>query len=165
MPTNLHQELFDKIVDEENIYDAYKQSLKGKGKYKNAAMIFALDETYNLRELRRSLIDETYQFDGYEEFPVFEPKERTINAPFYKDKIVQLAINNVLKEVYNPRFAYDSYACIDGKGTHKCVDRIQYFMRKAKWDYGDDAYIIKMDIKKFFYTIDREVLKKLLQKR
>ena len=64
MSQNLQQGLFDKITDEENIYNAYKQSLKGKGKYKNSAMKFALDETYNLRELRRSLIDETYKFDG-----------------------------------------------------------------------------------------------------
>ncbi len=165
MPKNLQQGLFDRIVDEENIYDAYKQSLKGKGKYKNNAMKFALDETYNLRELRRSLIDETYQFDGYEEFPVFEPKERIINAPFYKDKIVQLAINNILKELYNSTFIYDSYACIDDKGTHKCVDRIQHLMRKAKWKYGDGTYVIKGDIKKFFYSIDRDVLKILLPKK
>lgn len=93
---------------------------------------------------------------------VYEPKERIINAPHYKDKIVQLAINNVLKEVYQPCFIYDTYACLDNKGTHACVKRISYFMRKAKWEYGEDAYIIKIDVKKFFYTIDRKILKLLL---
>lgn len=157
--------VFDRITNEENIYDAYKQSRKSKGKYKKDAMIFAENETYNLKALRDSLIDETYSFDKYIEFKVYEPKERVINAPHYKDKIVQLSINNVLKEIYNPCFIYDSYACIDNKGTHKCVDRISYFMRKAKWQYGDEAYIIKMDIKKFFYSIDRKTLKKILPKK
>ncbi len=63
-------------------------------------MIFARNETYNLRELRDSLINETYCFGEYEEFKVYEPKERTIHAPSYKDKIVQIAINTVLKEIF-----------------------------------------------------------------
>lgn len=96
---------------------------------------------------------------------VYEPKERVINAPFYRDKIVQLAINNILKGVYQPSFIYDTYSCLDNKGTHACVERLSYFMRKAYWEYGDDAYIVKIDIKKFFYTIDRDILKKLYAKK
>ena len=159
------KEIFDKITDEENLYNAYKKALKGKGKYHVEAMKFALDEVYNLNELRTSLINEAYKFDGYTTFTVYEPKIRVINAPHFKDKIVQLAINNVLKDVYNPCFIFDSYACIDGKGTHKCVDRIQHLMRKAKWEYGETTTILKCDVKKFFYTIDREVLKSLLPKK
>lgn len=165
MSKNLQHDLFNRIVSKENMNAAYKQSLKGKSKFKAEAMRFSENETYNLRKLRESLIDETYEFSGYFEFNVFEPKERVINAPRYKDKIVQLSINNILKELYNPLFIFDSYACIDNKGTHKCVDRINHFVRKAKWQYGENAYIIKMDIKKFFYSIDREILKELLPRK
>lgn len=165
IPKIFDDDLFSKIIDEANFYKAYKQTQKGKSKFKPDAMKFALDETYNLAELKQSLIDETYEFGGYDTFPVFEPKPRIINAPQYRDKIVQIAINNVLKEIYYPCLIFDTYACIDNKGTHKCVDRIQHFMRKAKWEYGDEAYIIKIDIKKFFYTIDRDVLKRLLPKK
>ncbi len=157
--------IFNRIVEEDNLYKAYRKALKGKNKYTNEAIWFSRDETYNLNELRQSLIDETYQFDGYMRFKVYEPKERIIDAPHFKDKIVQLAINSVLKEIYNPCFIYDSYASIDNKGTHKCVDRIQHFMRKAKWQYGDDAYIVKLDVRKFFYSIDREILKSFLPKK
>lgn len=159
-----NENIFNKITDKNNIYDAYKQSRRGKGKYKVQAMKFAANETYNLEVLKNSLINESYQFGEYIEFKVYEPKERVINAPQYQDKIVQLAINNILKKVYNPCFIYDSYACIDNKGTHACVDRISYFMRKAKWEYGEDAYIIKMDIKKFFYSINRRILKRIYKK-
>lgn len=157
--------LIEQVVAKENIYDAYKKTLKGDGKYKKEAMLFSINETYNLMNLRQSLIDGSYKFDGYVEFYVYEPKKRLIHAPTYKDKIVQLAFNNVLKKIYNPTFIYDSYACIENKGTHKCVDRISYFMRKAKWEYDDNAYIIKMDIEKFFYTIDRGILKKIIKKK
>lgn len=157
--------LINKITDIDNIYDAYRQTLGGDGKFKKAAIVFSLNETYNLNKLRRALLDGTYRFGEYIEFYVYEPKERLINAPQYIDKIVQLAINNILKELYNPTFIYDSYACIEGKGTHECVDRLNYFMRKAKWEYGEEAYIIKMDIEKFFYTIDREILKVIISEK
>lgn len=161
----INYNLFNKIVDKENIKKAYRKALKGKGKYNLEAMEFSMNESANINNLIESLNDETYNFDGYIRFPVFEPKERIVDAPHFKDKIVQLAINNVLKQIYNPTFVFDSYACIDGKGTHKCVDRISHLIRKAKWEYGEDAYIVKLDIKKFFYSIDRELLKSLLAKK
>ncbi len=161
MSTNI----FERIVDPDNFYNAYKQTQKGGSKYKEEAMKFALNETHNLEQLRQSLISEKYAMSGYVRFKVYEPKVRDIDAPHYKDKIVQIAINNILKEIYYPCFIYDSYACIDNKGTHKCVDRINHFTRKARWEYGQDAYIIKIDIKKFFYTIDRDTLKSFLPKK
>ncbi|MDY0235054.1 MAG: reverse transcriptase/maturase family protein [Gudongella sp.] len=160
-----HNDLFIKIIDKENIIKAYKKALKGKGKYNPEAMEFSLNESENINNLIRSLEDETYKFDGYIRFPVFEPKERIVDAPHFKDKIVQLAINNVLKEIYNPTFIFDSYACIDNKGTHKCVDRISHIIRKAQWEYGEDTYIVKLDVRKFFYSIDRDILKMLLAKK
>ena len=156
---------FNKIIDRDNMYKAYNKALRGRGKFHPEAIEFSNDETFNMNTLIASLKNESYKFEGYIRFPVFEPKERIVDAPHFQDKIVQLAINSVLKEIYNPCFIFDSYACIDNKGTHKCVDRIQYFMRKAKWEYGDDAGIVKMDVKKFFYSIDRDILKKLLPKK
>lgn len=121
-----------------------------------------MDEIYNLLQLKTEIQNRTYVFSGYVNFIVTRPKVREINAPHYRDKVVQLAINNVLKEIYQPKFIYDTYACLDNKGTHQCVKRIQYFMRKAKWQYGDEAAILKIDVKQFFYTIVRGILKNLI---
>ncbi len=158
-------DLFDQITSYENLKWAFNKSQRGKSKYKPEALEFAKNETYNLYELQKELINGTYEFQGYISFKVHEPKERDIMAPHYRDKIVQLAINNVLKAVYQPGLIYDTYACLDNKGTHRCADRISYFLRKAKWEYGDNAYIVKIDIRKFFYTINREILKKLLARK
>lgn len=157
--------LFEKVTDVKNIEKAYKQALKGKNKYHPEAMTFSLDETYNLVQLQQSLINGTYRFGGYIRFTVYEPKERIVDAPHFVDKVVQLAINNVLKDIYPQSYIYDSYACLDNKGTHKAVDRVQHFLRKASWEYGESAYIIKLDVSKFFYSIDREILKKILRKK
>lgn len=153
--------LFDRITSEDNLYTAYKQTLTGKSKYNKDAMIFTRDETYNLRKLRYQLINDTYEFDDYIKFYVYEPKERLIHAPHFKDKIVQIAMNNVLKEIYFPTFIHDSYSCIDYKGTHKCAAKIQKNLRKAKWMW-DNPVILKLDIKKFFYSINRVIFKKIL---
>jgi len=165
MPKSRFDNLFERIVDKNNIEKAYRKALKGDNKYHPEAMLFSLDETYNLMNLRQSLIDGTYEFSGYIRFMVYEPKERVIDAPHFKDKIVQLAINNVLKRIYQPSFIYDSYACLDNKGTHKAVERVQYFLRKANWEYGPETTIIKLDISKFFYSIDRDILKSIITKK
>lgn len=157
--------LFNRIVNINNLEKAYRLSRKGKNKFNKEAMIFSQNETYNLRKLQQELLTGNYEFGEYNKFYVYEPKERLIHAPQYKDKIVQLAINNVIKHIYQRCFIYDSYACIDNKGTHKAVDRVSYFMRKSNWQYGKDAFIIKLDIKKFFYSINREILKGIIPKR
>lgn len=156
------EKLINKMLFIDNLEKAFNKSQKGKSKYDKEAIEFALDETYNLLQLKADIIFKKYKFSGYINFTVYFPKERPINAPHYIDKIVQLAMNNVLKEIYKPKFIYDSYACIDGKGTHACVKRTQYFMRKAKWEYGEDAFIVKIDVKQFFYAIVREILKQII---
>ncbi len=166
MPTCLKGKcLFERITDRDNFYWAYRKTLENGGKYRPEAIKFASNETYNLSALRQSLLDGTYEFEGYTRFVIYEPKERIIYAPHYKDKIVQQAINVVLKEVYMPSLIADTYACLNGRGTHRCADRIQHFIRKAKWLYGNDAFVVKVDIEKFFYTIDRAILKRLLAKK
>ncbi|MFP4457915.1 MAG: reverse transcriptase domain-containing protein [Clostridia bacterium] len=157
--------IFEKIIDYDNMYKAYEETQSGESKYKVAAMKFTENEVYNLMTLIDELNNGTYKMGDYTMFIVNEPKKRIIHAPKYRDKIVQVAINQVLKHVFNPKFIYSSYSCIDKKGTHACVNRIGYYLRKAKWLYGDDAYIVKLDIKKFFYSIDRSILKRLFAKK
>ncbi len=157
--------LFNKIISEENIEDAYKKSMKGKCKYKVDAILFDRNKTENIQRLVSDLRSGTYNMQDYNKFYVYEPKERLIYAPRFRDKLVQMMVNNEIKHIYQRAFIYDSYACIDGKGTHKAADRIQKFLRRAGWEYSDNAYVVKIDIKKYFYSIDREILKSLLPKK
>lgn len=165
MSKKRYDNLFEQIIEWDNLEWAYRKSLIGVNKYGGDALDFSKNETYNLMELRDSLITGTYEFSGYKRFRVYEPKERIIDAPYHKDKIAQLAIDKVLKKVYQPSFIHDSYACLDNKGTHKAVERVSQFMRRAAWDYGEDAFIIKLDIRRFFYSINREILKEILPKK
>ena len=143
---------------------AYQKCLLGKTKYKRDALLFDRNATANINALIERLRSGAYQIGHYLEFYVYEPKKRLIYASSFTDKLVQTAVYYVLNEIYKKVLIYDSYACIDDKGTHKASERVQHFLRKAKWQYGPDAYIVKLDIRKYFYSIDRGVLKSLLRK-
>lgn len=54
---------------------------------------------------------------------------------------------------------------MDDRGTHKAVDQVQRNLRKAHWEWGDKAYICKADVRKFFYSIDRDILKRIYRKK
>ena len=165
MPKKRFDDLFKHIVSEANVDDAYRKTQLGQMKYKRGAIRFSQDLTVNLATLRERVANGTYRPSGYHFFWVYEPKERLIYAPAFEDKIVHHMVNNILKGIYRPCFIYDSYSCIEGKGTHACVERISKFLRIAKRNYGSEACIVKADISKFFYSMDREILKRLLKQK
>ena len=165
MSKKQYNNLFEQVVSEANVDDAYRKTQLGQMKYKRGALRFAQNVTVNLKELREQVKDGIYHPGEYHSFKVFEPKERLIFAPTFEDKIVQHMINNVLKDIYRPCFIFDSYSCIEGKGTHACVERINQFSCIAKRNYGPGVYLVKADISKFFYSINRDILKNLLRKK
>lgn len=156
--------LWEDFLDEENFFDAVHKVNKSKNRKTLDAMTFNKDLVLNTYLLMNELESGSYKVSNYQKFSIFEPKERVIYAPSHRDKIVQIALNNVLKDVVFPRFIPDSYGSIDKKGHHRAADKIQYNMRAAKRKWSNGAYTVKLDIKKFFYTIDREILKSLFRK-
>lgn len=155
--------LIEFIASERNLENSYRKVMSGPNKYHKEAIEFSKNLSANLLILRESLLNRTYKFEGYIEFKVYEPKERVIHAPHFVDKIVQIAINNALQYFIPRYFIKDSYACIINRGTHKAVDKVQEYIRKAYEKWGYDAFIIKLDIRKFFYSIDRTILKRILK--
>ena len=156
--------LFNETFKYRNLYTAYRKSLKSDGKYKPEALIFQRNESVNLMRLQRSLYDRTYNFSGYHTFKVYEPKERIINAPHYKDKIVQLALHETITDIFIPKFINHSYACMTDRGTHAAVNQVHKNLKVAKYKWGNNAYICNVDVRKFFYSIDRDILKEQYRK-
>lgn len=156
--------LFEKAIDYKNLKISYKQTQIAKRKYRKEAIIFDMARERNLVTLWKELKSETYKPQDYINFKIYEPKERIVNAPRIRDKIVQFAVHMVLREIYTPVFIDSSYACLLDKGAHRAVDKVQHNMRLCKWQHGG-GWIVKVDIKKFFYSINRDILKKLLRKK
>ena len=155
---------YDKLLTYENLMKAHKKSQKGK-KLRKEVIMFSLKEEEYIRYLYQKLKTGTYVHSKYTSFKVYEPKERTIEKAPYIDRIVhRWIVNNFLEPYYVPSFIKTTYACIKDRGMHKATLDLQAGMRKMKKSYRE-YYILKMDVKKFFNNIDKNILYKILQKR
>ena len=152
--------LFEIVFSRENLYQAYIDARRGKRK-KQACFNFETSLGSNLESLYIKIHSGDYRPRPYKKFTVYEPKERIIYAPAFRDTVVQHAIYRVVYPIFDNTFIDQSFACRKGKGTHKCSKQTQKYMRSC----GDDEYTLKLDIKKFFYSIDRSILKKLVERK
>ncbi|MGN0181886.1 MAG: reverse transcriptase/maturase family protein [Candidatus Ornithomonoglobus sp.] len=126
-------------------------------------MEFENELMYNIMKLKIELEEKIYSVGGYKSFKVYEPKEREIMALSFRDRIVQHSLcDNVLEPFLDARLDYDNAACRKGKGTHFALDRLKYFLQKGYNKWGSDYYILKCDIRKYFYNINHDILKKNL---
>lgn len=150
-----HNNLFDKIVDKDNLLLAYKKAKKHKS-WQQKVIRVEKDLDNLIEELRLSLINGTYKTAEYRTKKIYEPKERTIYVlPFYPDRIVHHAIMNILEPIWDNLFISDSYACRNGKGQHKGSQKCMEFVRKN----------LKCDINKFYPSINHEILKLIIRKK
>lgn len=145
------------------MYEAFLRAKKNKT-LREEVMAFEYDIEKNIIDLLTELRKGIYCIGKYRQFKVYEPKERIIKALPFRDRVVhQWYVYEFLIPNIVPRFIYDSYACIEFKGTHKAAQRLEKFMKEARLKYGD-YYVIKMDIKKFFYNINPHILFEILKK-
>lgn len=154
---------FEKVIDFDNMYKAYRKSKSGKGFRKSSAKfsVMALDGILMLIE---QLENKTYTVSKYNEFKVYEPKERLIQTTSFKDKVVQHSLcDNVLLPKMQEIFIYDNCAGQKGKGTLFGLDRLSEHMLNFFGKYGFDGYILKCDITKFFYNISHPQLKEIIR--
>lgn len=153
-----------KICDFQKLLQAHKKSRRGKGN-KNSIMKFETETQYNIFAIKRELETKTYKIGKYNEFKVYEPKERDIMSLGYRDRIVQHVLcDNVLEPYLDARLDYDNAACRKGKGTHFALDRLKRHMKTAYNLWGCDYWVLKCDIRKYFYNIDHNILKEMLYK-
>ncbi len=115
----------------------------------------------NLDALHRELSDGTYLPQAYYSFMVYEPKPRRIYAPAFRDLVVQHAIYAVVGPIFDRCFIDQSFACRIGRGTHKAADYAQGALQASP----RDSYTLKLDIRKFFYRIDRGILRGLIERK
>jgi hypothetical protein len=150
-----YKNLYPRIHDFENLYLAHRKARKG-GKRKRAEVAeFEHNLAENLLRLHTELREQTYHPGSYRHFLVIERKERKISAAPYRDRVVHHALMNVVQPIFEVRFIHDSYACRQGKGTHRALDRAQQFARGYQ-------YVLQCDVREFFPSIDHAILRGLL---
>ncbi|MCL6560441.1 MAG: reverse transcriptase/maturase family protein [Firmicutes bacterium] len=154
--------LYSKVYDFENLLEAYKEARKCK-RFQDEVLAFTRNLEENLISIQNELIWKTYKVGRYREFFVYDPKKRLIMALPFKDRVVQWAIYRVLNPLLERRYISDSYACRVGYGTHRAADRLQYWLRYLARRYPR-VYVLKLDISKYFYRVDHDVLMGILRR-
>lgn len=154
---------FYKSLTFEKFLLAHQRAKKHKA-YKSEVIKFELNFENNIINLINQIRSGKYSLGKYYSFKVYEPKERNIKALPYKDRIVhQWYIEEFIKPYIIPRFIDTSFACLTNRGTHKAVEKIQDEMRKFSRKYKN-YWILKCDIKGFFYNIDQAILMNIMKK-
>jgi len=156
--------LWEQIVNFENLYTAYRSAAKGK-RFRNEVLAFSSCLEDNLFDLRDDLLNGTYKVGGYREFYVYEPKKRLVMALPFRDRVAQWAIYRIINPVFTAGYIEDSFACIDGRGIHAAAKRIQYFTQLVARENNGGGYCLKMDVSKYFYRINHDVLMDILRRR
>jgi len=153
-----HGRLWKRIIDIDNIYYAYKLARKGKS-WQDTIKRFDRNFDENLFAIQNLLISKTFMTSKYKEEIIYEPKKRVIyKLPFNPDRIVQHALMNMVEPIWDAMFIRDSYACRKNKGIHAGSRRTMEFVRKNK-------YCLKMDISKFYPSVDHDILYEIVQKK
>ncbi len=151
------EQLYETLTSFSNLYNSFLKAKRGCRKNKEL-FEFCFDLERNLISLRKELLDKTYVPGRYRYFKIYDPKERLIAVAPFRDRVVHHAVISVIEPIYERIFIYDSYATRKGKGTHRAIKRAQLFLRNNRW-------FLKADIKKYFDSIDHEVLLDVLSKR
>lgn len=150
------------ICSFENLYRAYRKAKAGK-KHNGSCARFQIMSLEGVHSIKEQLENQTYTMAPYNEFKVYEPKERVIKSCSFKDKVVQHCLcDEILHPKLSSEFIRTNYAGQIGKGTLFGMDCLKEQMLDFYGKHGVDGWILKCDITKFFYQIDHEVLKDIV---
>ncbi len=149
--------LYDKIYELKNLYSAYYKARRRK-QNKSDIIEYSTNLEKNIKELQNQLIEECCNVGNYKYFKINDPKERIICAADFKERVLHHAIVNILDKYFENYQIFDTYACRKDKGTHKAVKRA-YIMAKSNECY------LKLDIRKYFDSVDHNVLKNQLRNK
>lgn len=150
-----HNHIYEQMCSMENIRQAELNARKKK-KNQYGVRLFDRDKEANLLKLHKMLVSKTYRTSAYRIFKVYDPKEREVYAlPYFPDRIAHHAAMIPLEKILNAMFTADTYSCIKGKGVHAANDALKAALK----DEEGTKYCLKIDVKKFYPSINHDILK------
>ena len=155
--------IFNHIISVENLLISWQEFLRGKKKRKDVAE-FSLHFMDDILVLHKDLSEKKYRHGLYQAFKINDPKPRDIHKASVRDRLIHHAIYRILYPYFDRKFIFDSYSCRIGKGTHRAINRFRNFSRRVSSNNNQTCWVLKCDIKKFFASMDHEILKNILTK-
>lgn len=153
--------LYQEICSTDNLVLADAKARKGKA-WQYGVRVHDRNQEANILTLQDRLLNKTYTTSPYTVFKVFEPKEREVyRLPYFPDRITHHAIMNVLEPVFVSVFTADTFSCIKGRGIHAAANAVKNALR----DQPGTQYCLKLDVKKFYPSIDHAVMKQIIRRK
>ncbi len=156
--------IYDKVITPENIFLGWKEFRQGKKKKKDIQEFERYLEN-NLFNLYASLCNKTYKPGSYTMFRINDPKARVIHKAPVIDRIVHHIASRALERIFDRTFIAHSYSCRQEKGTHKGVIALRKMALKVSKNNTRMCWALKCDVRKFFASINHQVLSGLLKKK
>ena len=150
---NLYNQLFniDFIL---NTYKIIKKNTKNKYKLEK----FEENLSINLIDIKNRI---GKNIDKYNLFMIYKPKQRLILSLNLKDKIINHMVGYILFDVLEKSLIDSNVAVRINKGTNYGIKLVKKYIKNLNYNY----YCLKIDIKKYFYSINHKILKDLLNKK
>lgn len=146
----------------DNLYLAHQKARKGKTHYSEVKKV---DEntSYYIEKIHQMLVNKTFTTSEYKIFNITDKgKEREIfELPYLPDRIIHHAIMNIVEPIFLKTFIDQTYAALPYKGTHRALEKMDEYIKNR----DSTQYCLKIDIKKFFPNINKEILKKMLRRK
>jgi len=152
---------YDEMTGMENFYRAWQCFRLGKSK-KMVVQKFVYNLENNLFKLKDELDNLTYRHGDYEKFLVYDPKQRIIHKAEIRDRLVHTILAKKLEKIYQPRFIPHSFACQNGRGTHRALFALFKMCRRKSSNFTNNFWYLQCDIRKFFDNINHEILLKII---
>ena len=157
--------IYHKICDIDNIMK-FEHIISVNTSNKKKVEKFQEHYVENIYKIRDILMSKNYIPGEYNIFFIHEPKLRLIMSNNIQDKIINhLVAYYLLVEVFDKTFIDTTVATRVGKGTHLGLFYTKKFINDMKRVYGNDFYYLKFDIRKYFYNIDHDIIKKIIRNK
>jgi retron-type reverse transcriptase len=156
-----YNNLFEKIIDIDNLLLAHYNARKGKTHYSEVQEIDT-DPIFYCKQIQQMLLNNQYTVSEYRIKEIYEPKHRIIHIlPYYPDRIIQHAIMQIINPIFESTFIHTSYAARKGKGLHDA----SYKLREYLQDKSNTLYCLQFDIQQFYPSINHNILKSFINKK
>lgn len=154
--------LWEHIIDLDNLREAYRGARRGKAHYYEVQEIDKDPERY-VKSLHNMLKHDLYRTSDYRHTTKVEGgKVRDIYVlPFWPDRIVQWAVVRVLEPIWMKTLTPFTYSSLKGRGIHAGLRDLQ----RALQDTENTTYCLKADVRKFYPSIDRGILKQTIRRK
>lgn len=156
--------LYDKVTSKENINAAIHNASKGK-KTKRAVKKVLKNIDYCANEIYNTLKNKSYKPNLYHESKINDgitKKHRIIYKPkFYPDQIIHWCLMQIIQPILMKKMYHFTCASIPKRGILYAKKACEKWIRR---DIKNTKYCLKLDVKKFYPSINKDILKNKFKK-